>query len=169
MYAIARILVPVDFSPCSRAALDYAAFLGERFGAAIDVLHVWATYPVAWDPPSLIAAGYTPLVDFERSDAGRQMKAFLGHLEHRIRSPVRGRLDRGAPVDRILAAAAEGYDLVVMGTHGRTGVAHLLFGSVAEAVVRRAPCPVVTIHDLSHPTRPTAAAPEDDRADQPHP
>jgi nucleotide-binding universal stress UspA family protein len=144
MPTIRRILVPVDFSACSRAALDYAAFLGERFGAAIDVLHVWE--PPGYVGPEVMinVPGRTglPLVEFARTEAGREMEKFLAALEERKIVEVNGRLETGMPVNMILSAAADrDYDLIVMGTHGRTG----FMGSVTERVVRRAPCPVLTL------------------------
>jgi nucleotide-binding universal stress UspA family protein len=155
MYTISRILVPVDFSPCSRAALDYGAFLGARFGAAIDVLHVWQPPRSIWEPLYPMDVAQHRLVRFESTDAGQQMKEFLAHLEGQGNLKVRGRLESGDPYETILGVAIdEAYDLIVMGTHGRTGMSHLLLGSLAEAVVRRAPCPVLTIHRADPPRRP---------------
>lgn len=149
MFNLSRILVPVDFSACSRAALDYAAFVARKFSATIDVLHVWEPpRPLWWEgmyPVDVIGEQRT-LVAFESSRAGREMKAFLAHLEEDEGLCTRGRLESGDPYRTILAVARDDrYDLIVMGTHGRTGMSHLILGSLAEAVVRRAPCPVVTV------------------------
>jgi nucleotide-binding universal stress UspA family protein len=154
MFAIRRILVPVDFSGCSRSALEYATFLARRFGAEIDVLH-------AWEPPTPLVGPFFPadvelarLALFERSDRGRDMKAFLSFVEGRGDVRVRGRLEAGDPSDAILRAARESaYDLIVMGTHGRTGMSHLLLGSISEVVVRRASCPVLTVHAVDPTVR----------------
>ena len=144
---ITTVLVPVDFSACSRAALLWAAEVAEPFGANVDVLHVW-------EPPRHAMSEYafetgrigTSLAEFSHTQAGDLMREFLTILEARGLGDVRGRLDIGDPVSTILRIAeSDRYDLVVMGTHGRTGLAHLLLGSVAEKVVRRAPCPVLTI------------------------
>jgi nucleotide-binding universal stress UspA family protein len=152
MYTLRRILVPVDFSPCSRAALDYAAFLGTHFGAAIDVLYVWQPPRSIWEPLYPIEATQPALAAFESTDAGQQMKEFLAHLDGRAGIRVRGRLETGDPYETILGVAVDdAYDLIVMGTHGRTGMSHLLLGSLAEAVVRRAPCPVLTVHRATPP------------------
>ena len=156
MFTLNRILVPVDFSPCSRAALDYAAFLGERFGAAIDVLHVWQPPRSVWEPLYTMEVSHHRLAHFESTEAGREMKEFLAHLEDQTHIKVRGRLETGDPYKTILGVAVEdSYDLIVMGTQGRTGMSHLLLGSLAEAVVRRAPCPVLTIHHAGPASRST--------------
>ncbi|HJZ87263.1 MAG TPA: universal stress protein [Polyangia bacterium] len=143
-----KILVPVDFSACSRAALDYAAFLGGRFTASIDVLHVWQPPHVVGGAEMLVYAEGQPqrtLAEFARTHAGKEMEEFLATIENRGLK-VRGRLETGDPYVTILRVAAdEKYDLIVMGTHGRTGLQHLLMGSVAEKVVRRSSCPVLTI------------------------
>jgi universal stress protein A len=149
MTTFTRVLVPIDFSPCSEAALAHATEIARRFGAVIDVLH-------AWEPPRLSAPesslgivnpdAHSILVEFEHTRHGASMKSILALLEECGIDDVRGRLEPGEPSETILRVAREGYyDLIVMGTHGRTGLAHLFLGSVAERVVRRAPCPVLTI------------------------
>src|SRR5207245_10582375 len=144
MATIKRILVPVDFSDCSRAALEYAAALGHHFHASIDVLHVWEP-PRQFDPYVMLEPrpdGRT-LKQFVRTGAARTMTEFLGALKNPRIAPLRGRLATGAPPAAILAVAADGeYDLIVMGTHGR---AHILLGSVTRKVMRHASCPVVTV------------------------
>lgn len=147
MSTLGRILVPVDFSPCSRAALDYAVFLSERIGATIDVLHVWE--PPQHAAPEMFVLwhqdSHLTLSEFAESEAAQEMDRFLSSVERKMLR-ARGRLEVGEPVSTILRCATDGeYDLIVMGTHGRTGLAHLISGSVAERVVRRAPCPVTTV------------------------
>jgi nucleotide-binding universal stress UspA family protein len=149
MQNIARILVPIDFSPCSLAALDHAMLLAERFGASIEVLHVWepppygARFGVA---PGLDLYGAQPLLEeFAHTDGGKRMEELLRALEERF-IKVRGRLASGDPCDTILELVRhDDYDLVVMGTHGRTGIARLLSSSIAERVVRFCTCPVLTV------------------------
>jgi nucleotide-binding universal stress UspA family protein len=86
------------------------------------------------------------LADFARSEAGKEMAQFLAELQGQGEVEIRGRLESGDPTEIVLGLAErEGYDLIVMGTHGRTGLSHLFLGSVAEKVVRRALCPVLTI------------------------
>jgi nucleotide-binding universal stress UspA family protein len=156
--AIHRILVPTDFSPSARAALEYAAFLASRFGASLDVLHV--SEPPGYVGPDTLAflphAGERP-----RGPAPDEVKqAVEGILARLADRPgqVEVRVESGEPGDAILRAAREGgADLVVMGTHGRTGLSRLLLGSVAEAVLRRASCPVLTIRVPSKEPRELAS------------
>jgi nucleotide-binding universal stress UspA family protein len=146
MMEVQKILVPVDFSECSRVALRYAVHFGNRLGAAtIDVLHVW-------QPPAYLDPGirlHTPegreetLAEFVRSKAGQSMKAFLAEVEGGGSFAVHGRLESGEPREAILAAAGEGYDLIVMGTRGEA--TNVKLGSIAQKVVRNASCPVLTI------------------------
>ncbi len=149
--SIRRILVPVDFSPCSRSALELAATLATRFDASIDVLHVWE--PPAYVPidTALATIGSGPpqtLVQIAHAEATEDLEALLVGLDKRSVGEIAGRVASGDPVDVILEAAAAGpYDLIAMGTHGRAGMRHLLMGSVAERVIRRAPCPVLTVRD----------------------
>ncbi len=144
MRSPSRILVPVDFSPCSATALVYAATIAERLGATIDVLHVWQA------PQLVIADGaMPPLAVFAHTQAGQAMKAFLQDLETRGVRPesVHGRLACGEPAQSILDVAESGrYELIVMGRHGRGRFSHLFVGSVTEKVSRRATVPVLTLH-----------------------
>jgi universal stress protein A len=128
-----RILVPTDFSPCSLHALRYAEELTRRFGAELTLLHVG-------DPLSA-----SDLPGAGELSGRREIDRALDLLRERDYR-VRGVLRRGNPSHEIVqAAAAERADLIVMGTHGRTGLKHALMGSVAEGVVRNAPCPVLTV------------------------
>jgi nucleotide-binding universal stress UspA family protein len=145
MFEVRRILVPVDFSECSMAALEQALFLARRFDASVDVIHVWQPVRPVWTVSYPFDVGHECLTIFEQTEAGQHMKEFLARAEQEL-PRARGRLESGDPYRTILQVAEDdGYDLLVMGTHGRTGMSHLLLGSLAEAVVRRAPCPVMTI------------------------
>lgn len=133
-----KILLPVDFSPCSSAALSYALILGERFASDIDVLHVW-------EPPrDTIDRDLATLGIFEASETGQRMKDWLQRMEEGRHRQTRARLASGDPASRIVEIARD-FDLIVMGTHGRQGVQRLLYGSVTQAVVSRAPCPVLVV------------------------
>lgn len=150
MQKVNRVLVPIDFSPGSRAALDYAAYVAESFHASLDVLHVWEVpHFVGMDLMlQLPNIESQPIDTFVRSQAEKELADFVaaGHFNEEL--PVKQRLEAG-DVDAVILQIAqdEQYDLIVMGTHGRTGLAHLLMGSVAERVVRQAPCPVMTVRE----------------------
>jgi nucleotide-binding universal stress UspA family protein len=153
MFAPKRILVPTDFSAGSCAALDHAAGLAERFGATVVALHVW-------QPPALMRAddavslgggqSYQTLADLARTRVASEMDAFLAPLAANEGLWFRRQIAMGNAGDTILAVADEGeFDLIVMGTHGRTGLKRVILGSVAEKVTRRASCPVLTIRQSS--------------------
>jgi nucleotide-binding universal stress UspA family protein len=148
MNAPRRILVPVDFSACSKAALDYAMNIAERLGASVDVLHVWEP-PHYITPETVVYIPGEPgqsLSQYARSQANRAMEELLSSARRDHGPSLSGRIEAGQAVGVILEhAKGDAFDLIVMGTHGRTGLSHLLVGSVTERVVRRAPCPVLTI------------------------
>jgi nucleotide-binding universal stress UspA family protein len=154
--AITRILVPVDFSAHSDRALRYATTLADRFYATIEVLHVvedpfvagaWTPEAVAPNIPELLAdlvAGARKKLD--------GMKAAAMEKGVRFTTTVLTTVVSGRPADSITDyARTEGFDLIVMGTHGRTGLPHAVLGSVAERVVRMAPCPVLTVREATAP------------------
>jgi universal stress protein A len=147
MPAIHRLLVPVDFSESSRAAVQYAAYFVEKLGAAMDVLHVWHI-PNVIDPALLVnvpGSATLPLVEHARGRSEEDMREFMSSLGPLVQG-AHPRVEQGEPVEVILEVARQQtYDMIVMGTHGRRGLTHFFLGSVAERVVRRAPCPVLTI------------------------
>ena len=154
MVTIRKILCPTDFSEPSEAAWTFALSLGEQYGAEVVLLHVVADpvrSPVAYE------LGYTPerVLKAVTDEAERLLADTAAKAADR-KVKVLPRLRRGVEFREINAAATEeGADLIVMGTHGHTGLAHLLIGSVAEKVVRTAPCPVLTVR---HPTMRLEAA-----------
>lgn len=130
---VARILAPVDFSACSMWALRHAEEMARRFGAELVLVHVDPVLPLGSD-----------LVDEEIAGC-KELDELVTLLRERG-MVVRGLLRAGAPIEEIMrAASAEHADLIVMGTHGRRGLEHVLMGSVAESVLRRASCPVLTV------------------------
>lgn len=142
MSKLQRILVPVDFSETSKRALDYAHFIATRFDAKLDVLHVWRPAEYAGDQMVMLTRSEPELTlsTFLRNHADQQLSAFLKGVSH-----SKQMLESGDPAHVIAKVAGEGgYDLIVMGTHGRTGLSHVMMGSVAEKVVRLSPCPVLT-------------------------
>lgn len=142
MVRLARILVPVDFSGPSDAAVEEAIFIARRFAAQVELLHIWRPEP---SPDPETPAG--SLTSFARSDIGLEMRRYMEQAESQGVT-VRGRLACGEPEELILECADD-FDLVVMGTQGRSGVSHLIKPSLAEHVVRKANVPVLTIHGPS--------------------
>jgi universal stress protein A len=145
---IHRILVPLDFSPASDRALAYAAALAEEFGAPLFLLHVIEDRLMTGPWPSEVYLGELPkLRDDLIKDAERRMRLSLEALE-KDGLTATGEVLIGGPSHVIIEqAAAINADLLVMGTHGRTGITHLLIGSVAERVIRHAPCPVFIVRE----------------------
>jgi universal stress protein A len=147
MHQLSRILVPVDFSACSRAALEQALWLAPSFGASIDVLHI-ADVPAFKHEPCIVAGnGTITLREYALRAAQSGLEAFLDELPRERRGHVVALVDAGHVRDCILAHARRGYDLVVMGTHGHSGRAHSLAGSVTESIVRLSACPVLTVRE----------------------
>jgi universal stress protein A len=141
--SIRRILVPVDFSEESKHAFEYARWLAAQFGSTVDLLHVVSLPPFMGTELLLAGPGreQKALDKWIREQVGEQMEEFVPagiEVERRfvIGSAAEGIVD---------TAKSEGYDLIVMGTHGRTGLGHLLLGSVAQRVLQHAPCPVLTV------------------------
>jgi nucleotide-binding universal stress UspA family protein len=144
MESIRKILVPVDFSDHSARVLRLAAELCRKHEASATLLHVWE--------PELIPARDTYQLFDPRSlpNGLAHLKEALETAKHELLAngamQVETSLEHGKPDQEILSfARAGGFSLIVMGTHGRTGLVHALLGSVAEHVVRRANCPVMTV------------------------
>jgi len=139
--AIRHLLVPLDFSDCSLEALEYAVQVAKQFGASLTLLHVME--PVSYGLDFTLALG----------GSAHETRARLETRLEELATPLRTQglsvdqaLRGGAPADSILSWTGQrAYDLIVMGTHGRRGLSHLASGSVAEAVLRRASCPVLTV------------------------
>ena len=146
---IRNIMVPVDFSDCSLTGLRYALKFAKEIGARLVVLHVTDLGPVMmttacgdYDSPTYLEAA--------RRRCGDRMRAFLKQVDF-----------GGVPVDTFCvagycpaaiygAAAKRGADLIIISTHGRTGLRHALLGSVAEGTVRHAGCPVLVVPSFRH-------------------
>ncbi len=140
--AIRRILVPIDFSPCSRAALDYAAELAGRNQARVEVLHVHEPQSYVGSSTLMMPSVPQRRWDETRTDVLREVDGFIGAA----RDQVRVRVESGVPGEVIPAVASQGeFDLIVMGTRGRSGLARVVLGSVAETVMRRSSVPVLTL------------------------
>ncbi|HEY6560213.1 MAG TPA: universal stress protein [Polyangiaceae bacterium] len=148
MATITRILAPVDFSPGSKAALDYALLFADRFNAQLTILHVWEI-PHTLRPDLMVWLEGTdrlPVENILLKQSKDEMEAFMAKLPAEARGRVQTRTEQGNVVRTIVQIAeTDGFDLLVVGTHGRTGLAHVVMGSVAERVVRHASCPVLTV------------------------
>ena len=139
-----EILVPTDFSSGSRLAVDYALDLARALGARVHLVHVVEDPNIA----GLFTEAYIDMALIRkerRCDARHRMNGLLGQLTSvRVTDEI-----AAGPVAETLASIAEDRrsDLIVMGTHGRTGLAHAFIGSVAEHVIRIAGCPVLTVRE----------------------
>jgi nucleotide-binding universal stress UspA family protein len=143
--AFERVLVPVDFSPCSGAALRYAALLQQRFGSKIEVIHACEVPPIVPEDATILMGDVNEglAVHLERQSR-EQLEMFLRTYAADCRTTHELRL--GPPAATLREKIREGdCDLVVMGTHGRTGFERFMLGSVAERVVRTSHVPVLTI------------------------
>jgi nucleotide-binding universal stress UspA family protein len=144
MTPFTKILVPTDFSEAGQAALRLASDLSYRFAVPLTLVYVFerVDYP--------LPNGYVIF-------SSQQFEGMVAEFEQRLAQERRAALDasassvttrllRGWPPGEITQFAKDGgFDLIVMGTHGRSGLKHLVLGSVAERVVRAAPCPVLTV------------------------
>jgi nucleotide-binding universal stress UspA family protein len=143
-----KILVPTDFSDCSRAAFERAISMSRELGYSIELIHVFELPVIAGMGDVVIAMpDHTTLRarDWMEQEAAKAMASFIADFDTCC-VPVGTRIEPGRAEETILTLAREGdFDLIVMGTHGRTGLRHLFLGSVAENVVRLADCPVLTV------------------------
>ena len=139
-----RILCAVDFSECSHHALHVATELARKSQAVLVLLHVE-------DRPLWLSEPYVHLPGDVRQEqmarAETQLASWKQEAQRRGAGEVIAKIVSGTPWDRIvaLARADQRFDLIVLGTHGRTGVLHALLGSVAERVMRHAPCSVMVV------------------------
>jgi universal stress protein A len=144
---IKKILVPVDFSECSKKALRYGIQLAREFCATVDVLYVVPPY-YAYDP---CCVAENERIEKELRVNGEQKLAAMVLQQIPQGLPVETFVRNGRPATEIVEAAGElGADLIVISTHGHTGLRHALMGSTAENVVRHAPCPVLTVREKEH-------------------
>ena len=148
MQHIERILVPTDFGAASDAALRYARAIAAQFGAAITLVHVFEE-PLAYG--ALVGDGIVTIPPGFRDAVkrGAQDRLDKRHAEHAQALPFSSHeLLTGPAAIRIVEHAEKiQADLIVMGTHARRGLSHLLLGSIAETLVRTAKCPVLITHE----------------------
>ena len=151
MIKLDRILVPTDFSDFSRPAMLYGCAIAARFGAELHLLHVVP------DPAMLVpeaAAFSVETMQAQSESLGKGAQETLQQLppdNWENEKPVVREVRVGAAFMEIIDYARENeIDLIVIGTHGRSGLMHVLMGSVAERIVRKAPCPVLTVKPEGH-------------------
>ncbi|HEX9020327.1 MAG TPA: universal stress protein [Nitrospirota bacterium] len=138
------ILFPTDFSNGARAAMDHAVTLAKNYSAKLILLYVIQDISIAeWYIPSSISV--PDLVEDMQKSAWKEMDKWTAEVAAQVKD-VETLVVRGVPFVEIIRTAKEkNADLIVIGTHGRTGIDHMLFGSTAEKVVRKAHCPVLTV------------------------
>jgi nucleotide-binding universal stress UspA family protein len=140
MAAFQRICCPIDFSAASREALGIAADLARRYGAGLTVLHATSAH---WPGPEILSA---PAPETEGLGDAGALATWVAEAERLAGAPVSSVLLSAPVADAIVAFARDvGSDLIVMSSHGRAGLSRLVQGSVAEAVARNAPCPVLIV------------------------
>jgi nucleotide-binding universal stress UspA family protein len=140
-----RICCPIDFSDASRAAMEVAADLARRFGAELVLLHAYPIPGYTFPDGSVVAS--PKMMQDLAEQAERHLEEWRADAE-RLAGGARVGAEKavGEPAKEIVTFAhGRGVDLLVLGTHGRTGIEHALMGSIAERVVRRAHCPVLTV------------------------
>ena len=144
-----RILLPTDFSRYSAAATDYACELATRFDAELHVLHI-LELQLASTPDFALGLALPRYISESKAAAEKSIAGIPDPAWSAGRTVIRSVLEGTPKVEIIRYAATNNVDLIVLSTHGRTGLSHMMLGSVAESVVRTAPCPVLTVRAEGH-------------------
>ncbi len=143
---IKKILVPIDFSDYSKSALRYAVNFVKQFNSELILIYV--VEPVIYPPDFSMGQIAIPSVDLEMDKRAAEELNKLAKKEIPGEIRVKFLVKTGKPfIEIIETASEEDIDLIIIATHGHTGVEHILFGSTAEKVVRKAPCPVLTLRE----------------------
>jgi len=143
---IKKILVPIDFSDYSKSALKYAVNFCKDFNA--EMILIYVVEPVIYPPDFSMGQIAIPSVNAEWDERARQELDKLAKEQIPTGVTVKSIIKTGKPFIEIIDTAGElDVDLIIIATHGRSGVEHILFGSTAEKVVRKAPCPVLTLRE----------------------
>jgi nucleotide-binding universal stress UspA family protein len=144
--AIKNILVPIDFSDYSKNALKYSVQFASQFEAKMTLVYV--VEPVIYPPDFSMGQVVLPAADHDMYKRAEEELVKLAETEIPREIKVETIIKTGKPFIEIIETAKEtDSDLIIIATHGHTGVEHILFGSTAEKVVRKAPCPVLTLRD----------------------
>ena len=150
MIKLEKIIHPTDFSEPSRYALRYAMSFAEEYGATLVIVHVIEEVAKAMYFDMLQAPPLADLMADIEKQAERALKDLVPE-EHREKLTIEHVIRKGVPFLEIVRCAEEmKADMIVCGTHGRTGLKHALFGSVAEKIVRKSPCPVLSVRHPEH-------------------
>jgi nucleotide-binding universal stress UspA family protein len=150
MLTLKTVLVPTDFSEASESALRYGKAMAEAFGASLHVVHVMEDLLAhAW-AAEVYVSSMPQLRDEIEKESRQRLGALLTDAERNTFRAETALLAGNPFLEIIRYAKAHGVDLIVMGTHGRGPIAHMLLGSVAEKVVRKSPCPVLTVREAQH-------------------
>lgn len=148
-----KILHPTDFSECATQAEQLAVRLARALGAELVLFQALVEAPL-YGEGLLNMREAQKVYDAQRKWAEETLEARAGQIRKAEGIAVRWAFQAGVPFEEIVkAAAGEGADMIVMGTHGRSGLNRLLLGSVAERVIRLAPCPVVTVRQHEKASR----------------
>ncbi len=143
---IKKILVPIDFSDYSKSSLKYAINYAKHFNASLILVYV--IEPVIYPPDFSMGQIAIPTLGLEMDKRAKDELDKLAEKEIPSGVSVKKVIKTGKPfVEIIETAAEENVDLIIIATHGHSGVEHILFGSTAEKVVRKAPCPVLTLRE----------------------
>jgi nucleotide-binding universal stress UspA family protein len=139
--SVQHVLVPMDFSATAEHALAYAIALAQQLRAQLTLVHVFHLTPLVMEDAA--TAMPPTLLDDLETEAHRILQASLAQVQ-RVGLQGASLLVEGSPAQAIVeTAGTQAVELIIMGAHGRTGLTHLLLGSVAEQVLRQAPCPVL--------------------------
>jgi nucleotide-binding universal stress UspA family protein len=150
MIKITNVLVATDFSETSASALNYGREFARTFGATLHVLHV-VEGALMWAGPEAAGIDFVQLQTDLAADARQKLDRTVTAEDRAQLKAVTAVRTGGSPALEIAAyAKAEGIDIILVGTHGRGMIGHLLMGNVAEKLVRIAPCPVLTVHHPEH-------------------
>lgn len=143
---IKKILIPIDFSDYSKSALRYAVSFANLFNSEMVLIYV--VEPVIYPPDFSMGQIAIPSVNAEWDKTAIEQLDKLAKIEIPANIKVKTLVKTGKPfVEIIETAADEDIDMIIIATHGHSGVEHILFGSTAEKVVRKAPCPVLTLRE----------------------